>query len=356
METRRARRGGENDEGERQPLAARDHFQYKTYSDASPSEHDPLEKREEDPMQHTRAADDGKSDRSAGGELHDSFGTFVEEWIDRFQDWFTSVSLRNADRTIVFPDRPRDLKQREVTLIDRMELLKKVFDEEQESFEDVLFESRMIDEALTPLSWILFFDAIYTLVLLFVSMRETFQVAEQQTLTPFQLYEALYFPVVNSTALPSFLVSSWVACVLQRRPIYTDKYFLLAALLALPPFLTHCAIGCFLGAPIILPLLAFAFFFEHQTRHRYRTRNAKSLILRGTARLVLNFTIAFVMGASFNYSVLMVYEPGLNGNPTYWPSVIAAEWRARSIVCTLDSYGENLANVLQSLGSIGTLF
>jgi len=80
------------------------------------------------------------------------------------------------------PDRSDAMKRCERRILHTLQKAFAVFDEEQESFEDVLLESRRLDEALTPLSWILFFDAIYTLVIFAVSVRQTQEMIEQQAL------------------------------------------------------------------------------------------------------------------------------------------------------------------------------
>lgn len=250
------------------------------------------------------------------------------------------------------------LAELEDLLVQRIQQAQVVFIHHESSFQRIILSSRMLDDALTPMGWMLFLDAVYTFILLIFSIVDAAESAKMQQLSAWSTYEVMYFRVVNSTALSSFLVSSCVACILQRKPIRSSAYCWFAFLMLLPPLLTHCLMGFVLFAPVLLPILAVVLWFEQWSRKKFRTGKTsrhvnRSFMVRACARVLLNFAAALVISASFNYAILYVYDRGAHGNPEGYGEVIALEFVSRNLVCTVDSISRSAANVLQSLSAIG---
>ncbi|CUE61964.1 transmembrane protein, putative [Bodo saltans] len=339
-------------------------------------------------------------------------------------------------------------------------LANQLFDDDPVSFERVLLTSRLLDDALTPVSWILFLDGVYCIVLFFVSLVAALHLKQKQpSMSHWVVYEVFYFKLLNSSASASFVVSAWVACTLQRQPLRSNKMFLLSIMLIAPPLVTHVVPGIFVFAPLLLLPLVMSIAFEFWTRRRYavhynnssttatasgggssdsnddggsasreqspvsaagaaagdgsrdenlgggggvvsagtlittadgsgeegqggsnkspsytdaggtadssggvvatttgqeeRQQLIRSFAVRALSRVLVNFITAVALSMSFNLAILYIYHKGEAGNPTGYFDVIGVEFTSRDLVCTLNSLGNGLANILQSLSAVG---
>ena len=225
-------------------------------------------------------------------------------------------------------------------------------------FERVALETRFLDDSLTPRGWMLLLDAIYCIVLFIFSIDDG--TARAKGKSPWITYEVVYFRILNSTALSSFLVSSVVRCILTRQPVLKSTYVRIGLVILFPAILTHCLPACVVYFPIIAPIVMIGIVVERAARAAFSASKKRnmyvSFLARGGARVLVNFTTSVALSLTFNLAILWIYHRGEGGAPTGWWDAVLDEYRSRNVVCTLDSVGESVANVLQSLASITVLF
>ena len=153
----------------------------------------------------------------------------------------------------------------------------RLFDAHENSFERVLLSSRLLDDALTPMGWMLSLDAAYSIVLFVVCVEEAVSMRSRHHLSHWETYELIYFRMLNSTAVPSFFVSSVISCVLQRRHVWSDTYVRLSIALVFPAIVTHCLVGAAVFFPIVGVILCAGCAFEVWSRRSFASGKGSRL-------------------------------------------------------------------------------
>ena len=270
-----------------------------------------------------------------------------------------------------------------------------VLDNDDDSFERVLFASRMVDSAMTPMRWVLFVDFLYCVALVLVSLVDAINQQRTQYLSFWATYELFYFRLLNSSTIPCFAVSSVLSAILSgkqnvftRRVLHTTAigseerkndqsnsklfqqfsdlrlnllshpatrswYCRCAFIVLIPAVVSHSLPGviiCFVLVPILAGSVAAERLCRSPTQW-FRRSAALWVFCRAVSRLVLNFVVSVVLSISFNVALLRLYHHGENGYTCTWLDCITLELDSRSLACTLNSLTASAVNFLQTMSS-----
>ena len=262
-------------------------------------------------------------------------------------DHFLLVAVNGDDPTV----------NKATTLEDATATAHRVFLDHGLAFEHIVFASRAIDNVLTPKLVMLGLDGIYCVVLFIACAVEAhgsdaFQPKSWRGSSAWFTYQVLYFRVINSSSVSALLIGALLRLSLVPVRRGLDKMMVIAPLVILLPVLaTHCLAGFAVFLPLMGPVVVLMVLIERFARRH------NSLLVRAASRVLLNVVADYVLSASFNLAALYLYRNGTGGTSSFsYLEAIVTEFEGRSMVCTIDTYAQSFANMLQVIGSVATPF
>jgi len=253
-----------------------------------------------------------------------------------------------------------------------VDLFKRLRERDGASFEYVVFPNRATDIRLAPVTVVVSLNLLYCLVLLIAVMTRL----PSAKLSAFDQYQVLYYVFLNSTAVGSLAVDSFMRARLLRRRIMQDAYVRVTVVLLVAPVLTHCIPGGLVYGWAVLPVVvvscvAFPRLVEGFLNYAKRFKNVsrtrmfwREFIARSIVRILLTTGVCAALSMSYNYAALFIYRNisldssskwVVHPDIPYW-QVPRYDYESRTLQCVFEEMFNGYAATMQHAAPVIGIF